>query len=175
MSTSFHKPVRLACVLLAALAIAAGCSTTTRSTGLPEHIRTVEVHIFQNKTMYQGLEGRLTRQIIDRINMDPSIRVVSRGGDAIITGEITDVKRTTVRETTTDEPATVSLSMYATFSFYDEIERRYIIEDQAVNSADSSSSAGLYEAARGESTSLAEEGASRVLAADIVRKTIGMW
>jgi hypothetical protein len=165
----------MACIALAAVVIIAGCSTSTRSTGLPEHIRTVEVHIFQNKTMYQGLEGRLTRQIIDRINMDPSIRVVSRGGDAIITGEITDVKRTTVRETTTDEPATVSLSMHAIFSFYDEIGRRYLLEDVPVSSSDSSSSAGLYEAARGESTTLAEEGASRVLAADIVRRTIGMW
>lgn len=168
-------PLTAAVLCAAALLTVWGCTTTTRATGLPSHIRTVEVHIFQNNTMHKGLEGRLTRQIIDRINHDASIRVVSRGGDAVITGEITNVQRTTVRETTTDEPATVSMTVWATFSLYDRGEGRYLIEDATASSADASSSAGLYEAARGESSSLAEDGAMSALAREIARRTIGMW
>lgn len=164
-----------ALVCVAAIAAGPGCRTSTRSSGLAEHISTVEVEIFKNNTMFRGLEGRLTRAIIDGINRDAVIKAVSRGGDAIITGEITDVKRYTVRETTTDEPATVSLIVYTTFSFYDAVERRYILEDVQITSSDLSQAAGLYEASRGESMSLAEEGAMAAVAREIVRRTVGMW
>lgn len=170
---SVALPVLALCCLAAATA-GAGCKTSTHS-GLPGHIRTVEVEIFKNNTMYRGLEGRLTRALIDQINYDPVIKAVSGGGDAVITGEITDVRRYTVRETTTDEPATVSLTVYARFSFYDKVEGRYLIADRVITSSDMSQSAGLYEASRGESVSLAEEGAMMALARDIARKTIGMW
>lgn len=164
----------LAVVFLAAAAGGSGCKTSTVS-GMPGHIRTVEVEIFKNNTMYRGLEGRLTRAIIDQINYDARIRASSGGGDAVITGEITEVRRSTVRETTTDEPATVSLTVYARFSFYDKVEGRYLIQDRAISSSDSSQAAGLYEASRGESVSLAEEGAMMALARDIARRSIGMW
>ncbi len=163
-----------AALVLTGILVIVGCQTTTRS-GMPGHIRTIEVEIFKNNTMYKGLEGRLTRSIIDSINADPVIKVVSGGGDAVITGEITGVKRQTVRETTTDEPATVSLTVYATFSFYDLVEQKYIMEDIEVVSSDSSAAAGLYEASRGESVALAEESAMIALARDIVRRTVGMW
>ena len=162
--------------LCAALCLVApGCRTSTRSSGLPGHIRTVEVEMFSNKTMYKDLEGRLTRQIIDRLNADANIKVVSRGGDAVITGEITRVSRRTLRETTTDEPATVQLIIHATYSFYDEHERRYIKDEVAVVSNRSSSTAGLYEAVRGESVAAAEEGAMRALAQEIVWGTVAAW
>lgn len=162
--------------LCAAFCLAApGCKTSTRSSGLPEHIRTVEVEIFKNNTMYKGLEGRLTRQIIDRINADAVIKAVSRGGDAVITGEIVKVTRQTLRETTTDEPATVLIVVYAKYSFYDEVEKRYIREDVVVTSNQASTTAGLYEPSRGESVSAAEESAVAALGREIVRGTIGMW
>ncbi len=168
-------PAFIALGLSMSFFLAGGCTTTTRSSGLPAHIRSVGVEIFHNNTMYKGLEGRLTRAIIDNINYGASVPVSSNHADAYITGEITKVTRNTVRETTTDEPATVTLVVEATFSFYDEVEKRYIFEDVFVTSADTSSSAGLYEASRGESIALAEEGAVSALAREIVNRTIGVW
>ncbi len=172
-----EKRRRLALVLVGlALAglYAAGCSTTTRS-GLPNHIRTVEVHIFQNKTMYKGIEGWLARDIIDRINADPRIRVVSRGGDAVITGEVKEVRRSTLRETTTNEPGTVLITIVAEYSFYDEVEKRYLIEDATVSSRETGLSYGIYEASRGGTAEQGERGAAKAMAAEIVRRTVGMW
>ncbi len=160
--------------LLGAFVFAAGCRTTTRS-GLPGHIRTVEVHIFQNKTMYKGVEGWLARDIIDRINMDPRIKVASRGGDAVITGEIKEVKRETLRETTTNEPGTVLITIIAEYSFYDQVERRYIVEDATISSRETGLSYGIYESSRGGVAEQGERGAAKAMAGEIVRRTVGMW
>ena len=162
--------------LCAALILAApACRTSTRSSGLPAHIRTVEVEMFGNDTTYYGMEGKLTRRIIDQINADAVIKVSSRGGDAVITGEILKVSRRTVRETTTNEPATVVVVVEARYSFYDEVERRYIREDVSVSSAQSSSTAGMYELDRNELSSDAEDSALAALAREVVRGTIGRW
>ena len=174
MSGALKRLSAVAVMVLAAVALmSAGCRTSTRS-GMPEHIRTVEVHIFQNKTMYKGVEAWLTRDIIDRINMDPSVRVSSRG-DALITGEIVAVKRDTLRETTTNEPGTVRITIEATFSFYDQLKNRYIIEDAKIVSTETGQAAGIYESSRGGMSEEGERGAAKQLAAEIVRRTIGMW
>ena len=160
--------------LVAVFALIAGCTTSVYS-GMPRHIQTVEVHIFQNKTMYKGIEAQVTRGIIDRINADPHVRVSSNGGDALITGEITNVRRTTLRETTTNEPGTVLISIEATYSFYDNVEGRYIVEDATLSSTDTGISPGIYEASRGGDSQQGERGAAKALAAEIVRRTVGMW
>jgi riboflavin synthase alpha subunit len=166
-------PYFAAALVLSALA-AAGCANTFTS-GLPEHIRTVEVHIFRNKTMYKSVEAWITRDIVDRINMDPSVRVASRNGDALITGEIMAVRRSTIRETTANEPGTVQITIEARFSFYDNKDRRFIIEDARVASDEVSLTSGIYEATAGETSEDGERAASRQIAAEIVRRTIGMW
>lgn len=162
-----------AIVLAAAFVLFAGCRTSTRS-GLPDHIRTVDVHIFKNKTMYKGIETWITRDIVDRINADPTIRVSSRG-DAVLTGEIISVQRNTLRETTTNEPGTVRITITVEFSFYDEIRKRYIIEDQKIVSTETGQSPGIYEASKGSVSEEGERGAAKQVAAEIVRRTIGMW
>ena len=163
-----------AVVLTAGVLFSAGCRTSTRS-GLPSHINTVEVHIFQNKTMYKSIEAWITRDIIDRINADPVVSVTSRNGDALLTGEIVGVRRETLRETTTNEPGTVRITLEATFSLYDNVNRRYIIEDQRVVSSETGLSFGIYESSRGGSSEEGERSAAKQLAAEIVRRTVGMW
>ncbi len=173
----FHsKRSTLLCALGLALcaALAAGCSTSF-SSGLPDHIRTVEVHIFQNKTMYDNIEAWVTRGIVDRVNADPRIRIASRNGDALLTGEITAVRRSTLRETTANEPGTVQITIEAKFSLYDNKERRFLVEDAVISSSDTGLSTGIYEASRGGLSEDGERDAARQLAAEIVRRTVGMW
>lgn len=157
-----------------AVLLAAGCTTSFRS-GLPDHVKTVEVHIFQNKTMYKSVEAWLTRDIIDAINADPNIRVVSRNGDAVITGEILAVNRHTMRETTSNEPGTVRITIEAEFSFYDNVKRKFIMEDVKLVSDATGMSPGIYESSRGGVSEDGERGAAKQLAGEIVRRTIGMW
>ncbi|MDR1519861.1 MAG: LPS assembly lipoprotein LptE [Planctomycetota bacterium] len=159
---------------LAAVCALPGCRTSTAS-GLPSHIRTVEVRIFQNKTMYKGIEGTLARVMIDRVNADPGIQAVSSGGDAVLSGEITAVNRSTLRETTSNEPGTILITIQAVYSFYDVKNRRYLIEDAAISSSETGMSPGIYESTRGGDSAQGERGAARAMAGEIVRRTIGMW
>lgn len=153
---------------------ATGCQTSLNS-GLPKHIKTVEVHIFQNRTMYKSIENWLTRDIIDAINADPNIRVVSRNGDAVINGEILEVNRETLRDTTYGQPSTVRISLVVSFSFYDNVLREYVMEDVRLTSKDTGLSPGIYEAMRGGVSEDGERGAAKQVAAEIVRRTLGMW
>ncbi len=163
-----------AVLLIGACVTLLGCRTSLNS-GLPPHIKTVEVQLFQNKTMYNSIEAWLTRDIIDRINMDPMVRLASRNGDAVITGEIVKVNRRTLRETTTNEPGTVLISIEAVFSFYDNVKQQYLVEDMPVKSTDTGLLGGLYEASRGGTQEQGERGAAKQLAGEIVRRTVGMW
>lgn len=160
--------------LTAVFLVFIGCRTSVQS-GLPSHIKTVEVHIFQNKTMYKSIEAWVTRDIIDRINADPRLRITSRNGHALLTGEITAVKRETLRETTTNEPATVQITIEATYSFYDQVKGRYIVDEAKITSVETGLSPGIYEASRGQESEDAERGAAKQIAAEIVRRTVGMW
>lgn len=174
--SSWRAAAVLALGLAAVFVFSAGCRTTTRS-GLPDHIKTVEVHLFQNKTMYKGVEAVVTRRLIDRVNGDPRVKLVSNGGDAVISGEIVSVTRHTLRETTTDEPGTVQFVIRASYSLYDEQERRYLIEDAIVTSDVAGMSSGLFETSHAISGDITQEtgSAASALADEIARRTIGMW
>jgi hypothetical protein len=160
--------------LLGALFLA-GCAYSTHS-GLPRHIRSVEVPSFGNDTFYKGLETKLTRAVIEKINeSSPNVRVVNAGGDARIHGAIVDVQQRVIRETADDRPASVRLTVVVRYSFEDKVEQRYLIRDRALTSLQASAGAGIYDVDRGEPQLNAEIQAVEVLANEIVRQTIGMW
>lgn len=163
-----------AVVLAAAFLLPTGCRTTFKS-GLPKHIKTVEVEIFQNKTMYKSIEAWITRDIIDEINADPSIKAVSGNGDAAIFGEIRNVRRETLRDTTNNQPSTVKIILEVSYSFYDNVKREYIIEDKILTSTETGFSHGISEYGRGQASEDGERSAAKAVAAEIVRQTIGMW
>ena len=158
----------------AGIAAIAGCEVSTRG-GLPAHVRTVEVHVFENRTMNYGLEGRLTRSVIEAIHREPSVRIVNTGGEAIIAGEIVDVKRVPIRETISNRPGTTRVVVTARVSFMDDVTRSFLLDDVAISSDMASVTAGLYDEDRGETYSAAEAAAIDALAREIVRRTIGMW
>ena len=161
-------------IVVAGLAAVAGCEASTRG-GLPAHIRTVEVHVFENRTMNYGLEGRLARRIIEAVHREPSVRVVNSGGEAILRGEIVEVRRIPIRETTHSRPATTQLVVTARVSFLDDVERRFLLDDVSIASNEAGIAVGLYDEDRGETYSAAEAAAIDALAREIVRRTLGMW
>lgn len=154
-------------------AFAAGCKTSTRS-GLPGHIRTVEVHVFKNKTMTLGLEGKITRAVIDAVNADPVVRAGSRG-DAVLTGEVVRYSRRTLRDTTTDELGTVQLIVEVKYSLYDVREGVYLVDEATISNLDLSLALGVYEYNQDEREDVALNKIMRELGAEIVRRTVGMW
>jgi outer membrane lipopolysaccharide assembly protein LptE/RlpB len=76
----------LALGLLAAAV--AGCGYSFRGT-LPEHIQTVAVPVFVNKTGEPAVEGLLTSAVVEAFSTNGRLRVVRReDADAVLEGEV---------------------------------------------------------------------------------------
>ena len=76
----------LALGLLAAAV--AGCGYSFRGT-LPEHIQTVAVPVFANKTGEPAVEGFLTSAVVEAFSTNGRLRVVRReDADAVLEGEV---------------------------------------------------------------------------------------
>lgn len=171
MRRAFPVGLALAAVLASTLT---GCAYSTRS-GLPEHIQTVAIPVFGNKTFYRGIESDLTRAVIERIEQDPNVRVVNDGEDAAVTGEIVRVAKRVVTETDKDDPAAVRLTVVVEVTFEDFVQGKKILDRVPFQSHRVSSRAGVYDLERGGSESEAVEQALRELADEIARRTVGMW
>ena len=169
-----RRALAAAGIVAAGLIAVAGCEVSTRSS-LPAHIRTVEVHVFENRTMNYSIEGRLTRRIIEAIHKEPSVRVVNKGGEAILRGEIMEVRRIPIRETTENRPATTQLVVTARVSFWDDVTSEFFLDDAVISSNEAGIAVGLYDEDRGDTYSAAEAAAIDALAREIVRRTLGIW
>jgi hypothetical protein len=74
-------------LLLLAVGLA-GCGYSFRG-NLPDHIKTVGVPIFQNKTSEPAVESLLTSAVVDAFASNGRLRVVKPDdADAILTGEV---------------------------------------------------------------------------------------
>lgn len=77
---------RLALVLAALLL--AGCGYSTRGS-LPDHIKTVAVPIFKNRTLEPGVESAITSGVVNAFSNGGRVRVVPVDqADAILEGEV---------------------------------------------------------------------------------------
>ena len=80
------RPLALGLVLLAAAL--AGCGYSFRG-NLPDHIQTVAVPVFANKTGEPAVENFLTSAVVEAFSTNGRLRVVQReDADAILEGEV---------------------------------------------------------------------------------------
>lgn len=166
---------RIQVVCLMGLFLSLGGCYSTRSGGMPAHIRTVQVPVFGNKTQEIGLEGILTRYIIQEVNLTPGLSVVSENGDATLSGDISRVvSRINLRDID-DRPASARLTVYASYDFYDNKNGHSIRRRQSVNSAGTSGTVGQYDIDRGQTQDTAREAAVQELARQIVRDAVSQW
>ena len=83
------RAIAASAVLVAALA-GAGCGYSLRG-NLPEHIKTVAVPIFQNRTPVPAVENFLTNAVVRAFSTNGRLRVTSADrADSILEGEITN-------------------------------------------------------------------------------------
>jgi outer membrane lipopolysaccharide assembly protein LptE/RlpB len=76
-------------VVLAATLAAAGCGYSLRG-NLPDHIKTVAVPVFQNKTPVPAVENFLTNAVVNAFSTNGRLRVTSVDrADSVLDGEIT--------------------------------------------------------------------------------------
>ncbi|HEX3177474.1 MAG TPA: LptE family protein [Methylomirabilota bacterium] len=84
------RPIGLRAVaVLAGLAALQACGYSFHGT-LPEHIKTVAVPMFVNRTQQPAVESVITRAIVDAFATNGRLRVVRREeADSILEGEVT--------------------------------------------------------------------------------------
>lgn len=82
-------PARLSGAALAVLACTlAGCGYSFHGT-LPDHVKTIAVPIFINRTQQPAVEGVITRAIVDAFATNGRLRVVRpEDADSILEGEV---------------------------------------------------------------------------------------
>ena len=65
--------------------------------GLPSHVRTVFVELFENQTPYEFLRAEIQRELQRELPRDLGVRLAAQANaDAIIRGELTSYQETTV-------------------------------------------------------------------------------
>jgi outer membrane lipopolysaccharide assembly protein LptE/RlpB len=75
-------------LLLALVGALSGCGYTLRGT-LPDHIKTVAVPVFVNRTSEPAVENLLTRAVVEAFSTNGRLQVVSPAeADAVLEGEV---------------------------------------------------------------------------------------
>jgi outer membrane lipopolysaccharide assembly protein LptE/RlpB len=104
-------------LLVAVLAVAAGCGYRLRGTGssLPPGIRTVSVPVFKNLTTRYELDVKLTRAVIDELVARGKVAVGAdpAAADAVLEGEITGFTANPVGFTGTGQADRYTLTVTA--------------------------------------------------------------
>ncbi|MGH7397294.1 MAG: LptE family protein [Candidatus Rokuibacteriota bacterium] len=82
------RPARRGLGLALAAVLLAGCGYSTRG-NLPDHLETVAVPIFKNRTLEPGVEGAITSGVVNAFSSGGRLRVVPlTEADAILEGEV---------------------------------------------------------------------------------------
>ena len=82
-----RRPLRVAAALAVASSLA-GCGYSFQGT-LPDHIKTIAVPIFVNRTQQPAVESVITRAVVDAFATNGRLRVVRpENADAILDGEV---------------------------------------------------------------------------------------
>ena len=81
-------------ILSVILLLISGCGYTLVGQGnLPDHIKTIAIPIFVNKTPEEGVEEIITQEVIEQFVKGGKVRLVSEGNaDALLKGTITAYK-----------------------------------------------------------------------------------
>ena len=111
---------RIACVmLLAVLAVTAGCAGYTHYFPLPpgaEGAKTFAFEIFKNRTLYTDIEFEFTAALQREISAKTPLAVAPRGrADLLVTGAVESYKQKVLRESKDDEVTRYSIAITVSY------------------------------------------------------------
>jgi hypothetical protein len=85
--------IKISVMLVIAVLLNCGVYTFSGST-LPAHLKTVDIPLFVNATLQSGVAEDLTAAIAREVVSSNLLRVVTRSGDATISGRVVDYANT---------------------------------------------------------------------------------
>jgi hypothetical protein len=147
----------------------AGCGYSFRGT-LPDHLRTVAVPVFANRTAEPGVEGVLTRAVVDAFATTGRLRVVRpEEADAVLEGEITGYQLQSIAFDPAANVRQYRLWVTLNLRFRDVRQQRVLFERRGVQErADFRVSAAVAESL------VREDAALRAAAAEIARTVVAL-
>jgi len=163
-----------AATCLAVLAAGASCAYTAAS-GLPAHIRTVRVEVFENLTAYPGLGAELAAAVVREFQVDGTLAPTSRAAGAVLRGRITRVERSVLQEDAFDDAVTGQVTVEAVVSLADVAGGSALLDEELVTSAGTDQTEGIWRLRRGEMELDGLASAVRALAREVVRRAVEAW
>ena len=110
---------RSSVILILGALVCAGCSYSNESLIDPQY-QTVYVEMFDNQSWYRGFEVGLTRELVNTINSRTHLRIVPKGhAQTIITGQISDYKKTVLTEDVDDNVRELQVSLVVDMTWSD--------------------------------------------------------
>ena len=162
-----HTRRCLSGVLLAvACTVLPACGYSTSSL-LRKDISSVCVPVFDNQTFYRGLETRLTKAVVEEVELHTRLRFAARArADSVLEGELLEYDESVVAKTTMDAILVKKISAKARFRWVDRLTGAPIVRWTEVRES------ARFAVAIGEPQ---EERVFRELAQRIVEKMEEPW
>ena len=165
-------------LLIAMLALIAGCSTDPRSGysfgGVyPATIKTISIPVFANTTMQSGLETDVTEALIKELQSSSSMRVTSEErADSVLTGVIRAVSmRRVSMNKVTGLVQEVAVSITVDFEWTDRRTGKILAKRQGLTGADTF----VPSRGAGESLESGEFAAAQRIARNVAAEMRSNW
>jgi len=137
---------------------------------LPQHIKSIAVRVFLNKTQQFGLEEKLTLKVINEFLKNGQYKIVSEDmADGIISGEITHYILTPIQYDSNMVATAYKINVILSVKLIDKKANVYLWEEPALQATKVYSAATLP---GGMTEEQAREYLWDILSKDIVKRTV---
>ncbi len=152
-----------------ACAVAGGCGYSLGG-HLPEHIKTVAVPVFANRTTEPGVEDFITRAVVEAFTTSSGLKVVSPDkADSILEGEIVGYQLQPLAFNQSANVQEYRLVITLNLRFRDVREGKALLEEKGIQEK-----ADFKVAGQASATISSEEAALRLAAVDIGRAIVNL-
>jgi hypothetical protein len=106
------------------------CSYSPSPALFPQHLKTIAVPVFQNRTTQPALEQEVTTSIVNRFIRESKLRVVSEDqADLVITGAVTSYKNVVFGFNAQEKAQEYQVAVTLTVTAKDRVKNRELWKD----------------------------------------------
>lgn len=159
-------------LLLIVFLISYGCGVYTfNGSSLPSHLKTVNIPLFLNKSMEPNVADEISQEINRQVLSSNQLRIISKEGDATISGEVTRYENvpytfsaTEVKQVDVDQ---YRVTISADVEFYDNKKNNSLYKGAVTGE-------GIYNF-KTETESVGKQRAEKDLVKRILEKSVQSW
>jgi hypothetical protein len=107
-----------------------GCGYTVSAYFLPDHLHSIHIETFQNKTDQHNLENGLRPQLITAFQNEGHLAItIPDQADTILSGQIIDYAREALRYHDDERIREYRLRITVNFKLYDKVKDEVVVQD----------------------------------------------